>query len=39
MGFNEGDLGDDTLFAVIKQEDVGTFKMSSGNEGAGANNN
>lgn len=39
MGFNEGDLGDDTIFALIKQEDIGTFKMPSGNEGAGANTN
>ena len=35
----EGDLGDDVVFALVKQEDVGSFKMPTVNEGAGANNN
>lgn len=38
MGFAQGELGDDAVFAVIKREDVGTFKMASGNE-AGVNSN
>jgi hypothetical protein len=39
MGFDDGyleGLGDDVVFAVIKRENVGTFKMPTGNEG-GAN--
>lgn len=38
MGFDSGELGDDVVFAVIKREDVGTFKMASGNE-PGVNSN
>jgi len=38
LGFQPNSLGEDVVFAVIKREDVGTFKMPNGNE-IGVNSN